>query len=180
MIKVYIGNIFSYLNEMDGLQNAANAVGPMGAGVAGAIRRVGGVEIQEDAFKVCATTHPNPGDAYSTIPGKLPLKRIIHAVTMKVPGGKTSYGIVKKAFESSIDLAVKEGITKFGCTALGTGVGGLDSKIVAEIMYGVASKEDRIDFVFVDMDTSFIQTIEDLINTVKAESFYTRANHYLI
>jgi len=142
--------------------SAANGTGPMGAGIAGAIRKYGGREIQENAFEVCRTSNPQAGMAYSTISGQLKLsgiKRIIHAVTMKNPGGPTSYELIKSAFESALILAKTEGITTIGCTALGTGIGGLNASKVAKIMISVAKEQKNIDVVFMDFDCNFITTI---------------------
>lgn len=150
------GNIIELIDELklDSLQNAANGIGkPMGRGIARSIRDAGGIEIQDDAFNVCNTLNPQAGDAYKTISGKLEksgIKCIIHAVTMKYPGGPTSYEIVEKAFKSALDLAFKAGITRLGCTSLGTGVGGLDGAKVAEIMYPIALKSP-VEVVFVDI-----------------------------
>lgn len=164
MITKYVGNIISLIEELklDGIQNGANGRGPMGAGIAGAIKRAGGYEIQADAFHVCKQLDPQPGQAYSTISGRLKnrgIKRIIHAITMKNPGSPSSYEIIEKAFPASIQLAQTEGIQKFGCTGLGTGIGALDPVKVAKIMSKIAKQFTGIDIVFVDLDKDFIDNI---------------------
>ena len=161
------GNLLELLEKhsIDGVQNAANGKGPMGRGIAGAIKMYGGQEIQDDAYKVCNANDPQPGQAYSTISGKLKDKgvsRIIHAVTMKQPGGRTSYEDITNAFRAAISLAKKEGITRLGCTALGTGVGGLDPELVADIMFDKASSEKGIDVAFIDIDEKFINKLKEL------------------
>ena len=80
---------------------------------------------------------------------------------MKQPGGKTSLDICEQAFKSALEMAEKLGITKFGCTAIGTGVGGLDAKEVAKVMVPHAI-DSKIDVLFMDFD-------EDFINQVKEE-----------
>lgn len=166
--KVMTGDLLALIEELnlDSIQNAANGIGPMGRGIAGAIKRAGGNEIQADAFRVCNDVDPQPGDAYSTITGKLKskgIKRIIHAVTMKQPGGPTSYEIIRMAFESALALAKKENIKHIGCTALGTATGGLDPVKVADIMLDIASKITGIDVSFVDIDDRFIKRIKDYV-----------------
>jgi O-acetyl-ADP-ribose deacetylase (regulator of RNase III) len=160
------GNLLESIEKysLDGIQNAANGKGPLGRGIAGAIKQYGGQEIQDDAYKVCSMLDPQPGEAYSTISGKLKDKgvlRIIHAVTMKQPGGRTSLEVVKSAFQSALELAKKEGITRLGCTALGTGVGGLPPDAVAEAMYAIAST-DEVDIVFIDINEKFIDKMKEL------------------
>ena len=103
VINVKAGNLFEFITELklDGILSAANGTGPMGRGIAGAIKRYGGEEIQRDAYMVCREQNPQEGDAYSTISGHLVnqgIKKIIHAVTMKKPAGKTSIEICEKAF----------------------------------------------------------------------------------
>ena len=161
------GNLLESIEKhsIDGIMNAANGRGPMGRGIAGAIKQYGGQEIQDDAYKVCNMLDPQPGDAYSTISGKLKdqgVLRIILAVTMKQPGGRTSLEIVKNAFQAALELAKKEGITRLGCTALGTGVGGLPPEKVAEIMFSIASKFDGVDVVFIDIDENFVNKLKEL------------------
>jgi len=163
MISAQKGNLLKEFSKfgIDGIMNAANGKGPMGAGIAGAIKRAGGKEIQDNAYEVCRTLDPQEGQAYSTIAGSLEdegIKMIIHAVTMKQPAGITSLEICRQAFESALELAEDEGIETLGCTALGTGVGGLDPREVAREMLPVA-KNSNIDVVFMDFDEDFIDEI---------------------
>jgi len=163
MFTKQVGNIISLIDilKLDGLMSAANCRGPMGAGIAGAIKRAGGDEIQSDAYRVCIELHPKPGQAYSTISGKLKdkgIKRIIHAATMQSPAGYTSLDIIDAAFQSALILARQEGITRLGCTALGTGVGGLNPEDVAKIMSRIA-KCGQIDVAFVDHNQRFIDAL---------------------
>jgi O-acetyl-ADP-ribose deacetylase len=170
MIKTYVGSIFDYIESegLDTIMNAANGIGPMGAGIAGAIRKAGGVEIQTDAFRVCKEQDPQPGQAYLTIPGKLEeqgIMKIVHAVTMKQPGGPTSLEIVKHAFKSALGLAYKDGTLKIGCTALGTGIGGLNVKEVAKAMIDIAKEflktiDDNMNIIFIDFNKDFIDEIK--------------------
>lgn len=168
MIKAFVGDLLSELeNEnIDGVQNSANGIGPMGRGIAGAIRREGGAEIQDNAFVVCHILDPKPGQAYATISGKLQdkgIKKIIHAVTMKQPGGPTSLEVCGSAFKAALQKAKDEGITRLGCTALGTGVGKLDPEKIAEIMVTIAKDEKDIDIIFIDHDPRFIDKINKIL-----------------
>ena len=168
-----VGNIFDQIETygIDAIQNAANCIGkPMGRGIAGEIRLWGGYEIQDDAYRVCSRDNPCPGDAYSTISGSLKargIKRIIHACTMKQPNGYTDYDIVRSAFKAAIKLAEQEGVTCLGCTALGTGVGRLDPKLVAaEMVSALIGADSKISFVFCDHNADFINEIKKLSKLV--------------
>lgn len=168
MIRIYKGDLFEIINtiSIDTIINAANGIGPMGRGIAGAIKKHGGDEIQKDAFNICRELNPKAGEAYKTISGKLSVigvKQIIHAVTMKKPGDKTTYEIIGKAFISALNLAIKKKASVIGCTALGTGVGRLNSYKVANIMYEIADKYNKIiDIVFIDIDKIFIDRLLEL------------------
>jgi O-acetyl-ADP-ribose deacetylase (regulator of RNase III) len=166
-MNAYVGNLLNMIEELqlDGLMNAANGTGPMGRGIAGAIRKAGGDEIMHDAFAVCAKLDPKQGQAYSTISGSLKkrgIKRIIHAITMKNPNDPTTLQVARDAFESALRLARIEGITRLGCTALGTGVGGLDPEGVAMAMESVLDNWQghlEIEVYFVDFNEIFIRTL---------------------
>src|SRR6202158_877544 len=72
--------------ETDDIVNAANNDFILGAGVAGAIRRKGGEEIQRE----CDAIGSIPvGYAAITTGGKLKARFVIHAASMQL-GGKTS------------------------------------------------------------------------------------------
>lgn len=154
MIKAIVGDI-TKLNNIDYIVNAANGVGPMGSGVAGAIRRAGGEMIQREAFEQCKKLNPQPGDMYLTSAGRLPYKGVIHLVTMKNPGGITSYNIVEKCLNTLISFCKKENIKKVALPALGTGIGRLNKEKVANIYKSILTNED-IEFYVVDIDKEFI------------------------
>jgi O-acetyl-ADP-ribose deacetylase (regulator of RNase III) len=164
---IKVGNLLEEIEyeKLDGIMNAANGYGPMGAGIAGAIRKAGGNEIEADAFLVCQLNNPSAGDAYITVAGQLEsrgIKAIVHAVTMKRAGGTTSYDIVQKAFEAALESAIKYGIKRIGCTALGTGVGQLSHNKVADIMFEIANKKKKIEVIFVDFNSFFIERLKEL------------------
>ncbi len=114
----------------DAIVNAANNHLWMGGGVAGAIKRKGGVEIEQEAV----AKGPIPvGEAVVTGAGRLPARYCIHAAVMgqdlKTDGGK-----IAKATESSLRRATELGIRSIAFPALGTGVGGFPFDLAGEIM----------------------------------------------
>jgi len=144
------------ITEVDYIVNAANGIGPMGSGIAGAIRRAGGTEIQDAAFLMCSKADYQPGDIYMTHAGRLSFKNVIHLVTMKNPGGVTSYEIVETCLKNLVNYCRVFGIKKIGLPALGTGVGNLDYRKVAEIFKEVLEPVEDIEFFVVDIDPMFI------------------------
>jgi O-acetyl-ADP-ribose deacetylase (regulator of RNase III) len=102
--RVYRGVTISVMSgditklEADAIVNAANSHLIMGGGVAGAILRAGGREIQEEANKKAPVS---VGKAIETTAGKLKAKYVIHAPTMERPAMPTSKQDVRLATRSA-------------------------------------------------------------------------------
>ena len=119
----------------DALVNAANNQLWMGAGVAGALKRVGGKEIEDEAVK----KGPIPvGEAVETGAGTLQAHYVIHAAVMG-QDLRTSGDAIRNATRNTLRLAEKLGLKRVAFPALGTGVGGFPLKKCAEIMLEEAS-----------------------------------------
>jgi len=172
LIKAYVGDITEA--ETDVIVSAANGVGTMGAGVAGAIRTAGGYEIQTNAKKACLRIGSpiNEGECYITKAGSLSengVKYIYHAVTMRYPGGHTSLDTVRRAMKSIFAQATIDGVKSLSMPALGTGVGALDKKSVARIMVNAAQNaSDMFSIYFVDKNNIFIKEIDNILNETSA------------
>jgi O-acetyl-ADP-ribose deacetylase (regulator of RNase III) len=127
-IKVVQGDITD--QEVDTIVNAANDQLWMGAGVAGAIKRKGGKEIEDEAMK----KGPIPiGEAVVTSAGKLKAKYVIHAAVM----GQdliTNEEYIKNATLNSLKKTEKLKIESIAFPAFGTGVGGFPIDRCAQIM----------------------------------------------
>ena len=116
--------------EVDAIVNAANTSLAMGAGVAGAIKRKGGVIIEEEA------TRQGPievGDAVLTTGGNLMATHIIHAAVMG-PDLKTDPDAIAAATRSVLGVADKHRLTSIAMPALGTGVGHVPPLAAADAM----------------------------------------------
>ncbi len=129
-IEVYRGDITQL--ELDALVNAANNRLWMGGGVAGALKRAGGKEIEAEAVK----KGPIPiGEAAVTGAGKLKAKYIIHAAVMG-QDLKTDAEKIRQATRNSLLRGDELGIKSIAFPALGTGVGGFPLGECARIMIG--------------------------------------------
>ncbi len=127
-IEVYQGDITQL--ELDALVNAANNRLWMGGGVAGALKRAGGKEIEAEAVK----KGPIPiGEAVVTGAGRLKARYIIHAAVMG-QDLKTDAEKVRRATRNSLLRADELGIRSIAFPALGTGVGGFPLGECARIM----------------------------------------------
>lgn len=118
------------LEESDAIVNAANNVLWMGSGVAGAIKKEGGREIEEEAVSKGPI---EIGEAILTGSGTLKSKYVIHAAVVG-QDLNTDADTIKKALISCFDLAEKRRLSSLSVPALGTGVGGFAIEACAEIM----------------------------------------------
>ena len=126
--------------EVDAIVNPANSLMVMGGGVAGAIKRVGGKEIEDEALKHA----PVPvGKAVATGAGRLKAKYVIHAPTMEKPAMRIDEGNVQLAMRGSLKCTEQLGIRSIAFPGMGTGVGGLGLEEAAGIM--VREIKDHID-----------------------------------
>ena len=116
--------------ETEAIVNAANSSLWMGGGVAGAIKRVGGREIEEEAVK----KGPIPvGEAVVTGAGKLSCKYVIHAAVMG-PDLVTDEEKIRAATKNGLLRAEELGLKSIAFPALGTGVGRFPYSEAAEVM----------------------------------------------
>jgi O-acetyl-ADP-ribose deacetylase (regulator of RNase III) len=119
--------------DTEAIVNAANNEGWLGSGVAGAIRRAAGDQVEDEAV----AQGPWPvGDAVRTGPGRLAdrgVKAILHAAAM-APGRPASAAAVGSATAAALRLAAAEGLTSVALPALGTGVGGVGLEAAAAAM----------------------------------------------
>lgn len=129
-IKIVQGDITTA--NVDAIVNAANNHLWMGAGVAGAIKRVGGKIIEDEAI----SKGPIPvGSAIETTAGNLNAKFVIHAAVM----GQdlvTNEKYIRDATRSVLELCEKLNLNSVAFPALGTGVGGFPIDECAKIMIG--------------------------------------------
>ncbi len=114
--------------EVDAIVNAANSDLWMGTGVAGAIKRKGGVVIEEEALRQGPV---EVGEAVLTVAGNLPATHVIHAATMG-KDLKTDPEKIRAATKSTLVLADKHKLVSIAFPALGSGVGSVPPEKSAE------------------------------------------------
>jgi len=130
----------------DAIVNPANSYGYMGGGVAGAIKLVGGLQIEKEAISKAPIS---VGTAIFTNAGNLPCKYVIHAPTMKQPAMRISVGNVKLATEASLKLGFELKIKTIALPGMGTGVGGVDVNEAAKSIINISKKYvDRFETIF--------------------------------
>jgi O-acetyl-ADP-ribose deacetylase len=115
--------------EVDAIANAANTRLIHGGGVAGAIRRAGGPELESESERRAPI---GLGEAVETSGGAMPCRWVIHAATMEL-GGPTSAEIIRRATANTLRKADALGARSLALVAFGTGVGGFPLEEAARI-----------------------------------------------
>jgi O-acetyl-ADP-ribose deacetylase (regulator of RNase III) len=124
--------------DVDAIANAANTDLAHGGGVAAAISRAGGPEVQRESDERAPI---GLGEAVETTAGDMPARWVIHAATMEL-GGPTSAEIIERATVSTLAKARELGARSLALVAFGTGVGGFPVDRAAELMVGAAREHD--------------------------------------
>jgi O-acetyl-ADP-ribose deacetylase len=114
---------------VDAIANAANTELRHGGGVAGAIARAGGPELDRESRERAPI---GLGEAVETTAGEMPSRWVIHAATMEL-GGPTDAGIIRRATASTLAKADALGARSLALVAFGTGVGGFPLDEAARI-----------------------------------------------
>ena len=157
--------------ETDAIVNAANNDLILGGGVAGAIRRKGGDQIQKECNEIGSIP---VGYAAITSGGKLKAKYVIHAASMQL-GGRTTAEALRHSTAHALRLSDERGLKSIAFPAVGTGIAGFDLRECAEIMLNEAARHlngktslETIYFVLFDTDAKNI--FEQMWERIRAEA----------
>ena len=123
--------------EVDAIVNAANLTLWMSTGVAGAIKRAGGDEIEYAAIRQA----PVPlGGAIVTPAGSLAARAVIHAVSLD-RDRRTNGETIDKAVRSAMARARDIRAVSVAFPAMGTGVGGFPLEEAARVTVKAVREE---------------------------------------
>ena len=116
--------------EVDAIANAANDRLWMGAGVAGAIKRAGGEEIEDEAVAL----GPIPiGDAVATGAGRLPARHVIHGAVMG-QDSTTNEDLVARTTRRCLEVADELGARSVALPGVRHGRGRVPDRGVRRVM----------------------------------------------
>jgi len=122
------------VEKVGAIVNAANTRLAHGGGVAGAISRKGGPEIQRESLSVAPV---NTGSAAITTAGRLPCGCVIHAVGPVWGGGRSGEpGLLASAVRSALELAHQEGLTSISFPAISAGIFGFPAPFAVQTIVG--------------------------------------------
>jgi O-acetyl-ADP-ribose deacetylase (regulator of RNase III) len=156
-------------SDVDAIVNAANNDLILGGGVAGAIQRKGGEEIQRE----CIAAGPVPvGGAAITGGGRLKARFVIHAASMQLGGGTTAAAL-RSSTAHSFRIAAQRGLKSIAFPAIGTGIAGFPMRDCAEIMLSETIRQLRegstlLAVQFVLFDTASLNIFRSVLKEMKA------------
>ncbi len=150
-VKISQGDITA--SHLDAIVNAANNDLILGAGLAGAIRRKGGLAIQEECERIGSIPL---GEAAITTGGKLKAKFVIHAASMHL-GGLTTEVNLRASTRNALLRAEEHKLESVAFPAIGTGIAGFPLDRCAQVMLGevrdylgAAASVKLVEFVLFD------------------------------
>lgn len=148
---------------VDAIVNAANNNLVLGGGLAGAIRKKGGAEIQAE----CDAHGPvQVGGAAITGAGNLPAKHVIHQASMRL-GERTTADNLRNSTRAVLKLAEQHNLGTLAFPATGTGIAGFDLRQCANIMLDevrkhIAAGTKLTDVHFVLFDNKARQVFQEV------------------
>ena len=131
-LSLYQGDLTE--ERVDAIVNAANEGLVHGGGLAGAIIRKGGMEIQWESDRLGKV---KTGQAVVTGAGKLPCKWVIHAVGPVWPGNRTpeqSDVLLSTAATEALDRAREKDCKSIAFTAISSGIFGCPKDRCARVL----------------------------------------------
>ncbi len=154
---------------VDAIVNAANNDLQLGGGVAGAIRRRGGMTIQDECDQIGAIPL---GEAAVTGAGQLKARYVIHAASMRL-GEATTEANLRLSTRNSLLRARENGLRSVAFPAIGTGIAGFPLRRCAEVMLEEAAEhlagETSVEDVrFVLYDSGAYQTFREVLESLPA------------
>ncbi len=132
VLRVVHGDITQ--EAVDAIVNAANEHLRHGGGVAGAIVRRGGREIQAESDRWVQEHGPVPtGSAAITGAGRLSARYVIHAVGPRWGMGDEE-NLLRRAVQSALALADEHGVQRLSLPAISTGIFGFPKPLGVQVI----------------------------------------------
>jgi len=164
-INLVLGDITDFTG--DAIVNPANRYLVMGGGVAAAIKRRGGDEIEIEARRHAPL---DIGRAVVTSAGRLKCRAVIHAPAVEKPGGRSTPEYVYKATLAALRVAREHGFKSIAFPLMGAGVGGLTPEESVNAMLKAITETGR------DLDIYIYVTRQDILERIRV---YLKQNNWM-
>lgn len=153
-------------DDVDAVVNAANALLGPGGGVAGAIHRIAGPGLAEEARPLGPI---EPGEAVITGAHGLPNRHVIHTLGPVYGQDRPEAELLAGCYRNSLALAEENGIESIAFPAISTGIFGYPVEAAARVALGAVRDEaDSLDIVrlvrFVLHSASDLETHEKVLS----------------
>lgn len=110
---------------VDAVVNAANEQLAHGGGVAAALARAGGAEVQRESDAWVAAHGPvRAGGAAVTTAGRMPARMVVHVVGPRYRDGQDNEALLRQAVTAALDAAAGQGATSVALPAISAGIFG--------------------------------------------------------
>lgn len=147
--------------KVDAIVNAANSDLKLGAGVAGAIKKKGGPNIQAECDRIGRIPL---GEAAITGGGNLRARYVIHAASMAV-GGQTTEENLRKSVRNSLKRADERSLATIAFPAIGAGIAGFPMDRCASVM--IEEVKNHLDSDTSVREVTFVLFGKDAYETFK-------------
>ena len=117
-------------SDVDAIVNAANAELRVGGGVAGAIHRAAGPELETETAPMAPIS---PGEAVITSAPNLPNRHIIHCLGPVYGIDEPADTLLANCYRNALDLAEAQGLESVAFPAISTGAFGFPMERAAEV-----------------------------------------------
>jgi len=158
-VKLRQGDIT--LTFADAIINPASPSGEMNRGLSGVLKKAGGEEIEKEAVASAPISTDKP---VATSPSTLPLKHIIHTVTIQ--DEQTSAEIILRATKSALQLAEELECEVVAIPGLGTGVGGISPEEASKAIINAIKEHNATnikDIILIDMNEEVVNAFEKVL-----------------
>ena len=176
VLSLYQGDITD--ERVDAIVNAANENLLHGAGVAAAIVRKGGRQIQDESNRLTKKYGQlDVGEAAYTGGGFLPCRYVIHAVGPRwgAHGREKSIFLLRQACVRSLRVAAQLALSSIALTAISSGIFGMPKGICAQVMFKAVEEFSASDDAeFSTLRDVRVVIIDDSTISVFQEEFVKR------
>jgi O-acetyl-ADP-ribose deacetylase (regulator of RNase III) len=135
-IECIKGDITSQ-KDITAIVNAANAELKTGGGVAGAIHKTAGPDLEKE----CKPLAPiKPGEAVITSGHELPNEYVIHCLGPVYGRDQPEDELLSKCYRNALEIAEEKTIDSIAFPALSTGAFGYPKQEAAQVVFGIISE----------------------------------------
>lgn len=159
--------------DVDAVVNAANEHLSHGGGVAAALARAGGDEVQRESDAWVEAHGPvRPGTAAVTTAGRMPARMIVHVVGPRHHPDQDNAALLERAVRAALDAADDAGVSSVALPAISAGIFGYPppeaTAVIVRTCAAWLAEDDRVvdDVLLVGFDAATADLFSDALRHV--------------